>query len=54
MGKYWKIDTMKKIIEIEEKNNPKATITMNYVDYLKRKLKLMEEMRDLNLKRTEK
>ena len=51
MGKYWKIDMMGKLIKIEEENDPKATITMNYVHYLKVKLKLMEEIRDLGVKK---
>ena len=53
MDKYWKIDILKKLIKIEEENDPKVTITMNYMDYLKRKLKLMEEIWDLGVKRND-
>ena len=38
MGKYWKADVLRKLIKIEEENGENATITMNYLTYLKKML----------------
>ena len=43
MGKYWKADVLRKLIKLEEESGEKVTITMDYLVYLKRMLKLLEE-----------
>ena len=48
MKKYWKVDVLRNLIKLEEeseKKEGKATITMNYLTYLKRMLKMLEENR---------
>jgi len=42
MSKYWKADVLRKLIKIEEENGEKATITMDYIVYLKKMLRLLE------------
>ncbi len=51
MGKYWKADVLRKLIKIEEELGEKTTITMDYVVYLKKLLRLIE---DASLERGEK
>ncbi len=47
MGKYWKADVLRKLIKIEEElekeSEHKTTITMDYLFYLKKMLRLVEE-----------
>ena len=38
MTRYWKSDILRKLIKLEEESGEKATITMNYLTYLKRML----------------
>jgi len=51
MSKYWKIDMLKKLIKLEEEEDIKATITMSYLSYLKKNLRLMEEFCDIGATR---
>ena len=50
MGKYWKADVLRKLIKLEEElekeSGEKTTITMDYISYLKKMLRLVEEKND--------
>ena len=50
MTKYWKEDVLRKLIKIEEESGEKATITMNYLTYLKKMLKLLKGKKSENIK----
>ena len=52
MGKYWKADVLRKLIKIEEESGEDATITMNYLTYLKRMLSLVSNEKKISQKNT--
>ncbi|MBU0894950.1 MAG: hypothetical protein KKB88_05905 [Nanoarchaeota archaeon] len=47
MTRYWKLDILRKLIKLEEESGEKATITMNYLTYLKRMLEFNKNEEDL-------
>jgi len=51
---YWKIEDIKKLIEIEKQKNEKTTITENYVKSMETQVRLMKEAQDFARKEARK